>query len=54
MLTVIGVLLLVFAYFLEEAVPVDFFSKTIVEGLYIGAWVALWEIFTIWFLVLPN
>jgi len=49
MLTVIGVLLLVFAYFLEEAVPVDFFSKTIVEGLYIGAWVALWEIFTIWF-----
>ncbi len=49
MLTVIGVALLVFAYFLEGRFPVDFFSKTLVEGLYIGAWVALWEIFTIWF-----
>ena len=49
MLAAIGVVMLVLAYFLESAIPVDFFSKTIVEGLYIGAWVALWELFTIWF-----
>jgi hypothetical protein len=25
------------------------FFNTLQEGLYIGAWVALWEIFSIWF-----
>ena len=32
----------------------DFFSISFSEGLYIGAWVALWEIFSIWFFQISD
>jgi hypothetical protein len=32
----------------------DFFSVSLSEGLYIGAWVALWEIFSIWFFQISD
>lgn len=47
--TVIGLLMMLASVFLEPYLTNIIAYRTIVEGLNIGAWVALWEIFTILF-----
>ncbi|PKM51677.1 MAG: hypothetical protein CVV02_05245 [Firmicutes bacterium HGW-Firmicutes-7] len=45
----IGTLLLISAVFSNKVIQAPFFERIISEGLFIGAWVAIWEIFSIWF-----
>lgn len=45
----IGASLLVGSNFAEGLIPSDFLGNTLYEGLIIGAWVAIWEMFSIWY-----
>lgn len=45
----IGTLLLILAIFSNRLIQMPLFEQVISEGLFIGAWVAIWEIFSIWF-----
>ena len=46
---VIGVILLIFAVFSTSLIKNPILEQLLSEGLYIGAWVAMWEMFSIWF-----
>lgn len=50
----LGIFLLVLAYIMEIQFEHNFFVRTLTDGLYIGAWVAIWEIFSIWFFQLSK
>lgn len=45
----VGTILLILAIFSHGVIKSPVFEQIISEGLFIGAWVALWEIFSIWF-----
>lgn len=45
----IGIMLLILGIFLEGIIEKEFFRRLTSEGLFIGAWVAMWEMFSIWF-----
>lgn len=45
----IGTLLLILAIMSNSVIRTPVFEQVISEGLFIGAWVAIWEIFSIWF-----
>ncbi|PKM96357.1 MAG: hypothetical protein CVU84_01170 [Firmicutes bacterium HGW-Firmicutes-1] len=46
---IIGTLLLISTVFSNKIILDPLFDRIISEGLFIGAWVAIWEIFSIWF-----
>jgi hypothetical protein len=46
---ILGLLFLISATFIQQSFKNGFLMHTLTEGLYIGGWVALWEIFSIWF-----
>lgn len=45
----VGTVLLILAIFSHSVIKSSVLEQVISEGLFIGAWVALWEIFSIWF-----
>lgn len=51
---IIGTILLVSAELMDKIIQDEFFKRIISEGLFIGAWVAIWEIFSIWFFQVNN
>lgn len=53
-LLIIGILLLSLANFLELYISNMYASKLITEGLFIGGWVAMWEIFSTFFFVVNG
>lgn len=50
----IGTILLIIANFASANITNPFFNKLLSEGLFIGAWVMIWEVFSIWFFKVNN
>jgi hypothetical protein len=46
---IIGTALLITAIITSSSINNSFINKLISEGLFIGAWVMIWEMFSIWF-----
>jgi len=45
----VGIVLLLAAYMIQNIITNNFLLHVLPEGLLIGAWVLIWEIFSIWF-----
>lgn len=44
-----GSLMITISTILNNAVNISLFSQVLIEGLYIGGWVMMWEMFSTWF-----
>lgn len=51
---VIGSILLVTGFYLDEIITTSLLASVVSEGLFIGGWVMLWEMFSAWFFDLKK
>lgn len=45
----LGTLMITFSTILKNTLNISLFNQVLVEGLYIGGWVMMWEMFSTWF-----
>ncbi|MDD2371235.1 MAG: hypothetical protein PHQ32_04465 [Firmicutes bacterium] len=45
----LGILMITIGTILKNSLTINLFNQVLIEGLYIGGWVMMWEMFSTWF-----